>query len=98
MKLTKRQLRRIIRENIRDTLDMAGGLEDYEVAEMSSEFFIDELMAQEYASGRYDSVDELLANDAAYEELAMTAMEQFPQLSDDEFDLIWNNAEFVNIT
>ena len=108
MKITKRQLRRLIREwfsdehdpttGIRDTLDMASGLEDYEVDEMSSEFFIDELMAQEYASGRYRNVDELLSDGAAYEELAMTAMEQYPELSDDEFDLIWNNAEFVNIT
>jgi hypothetical protein len=77
---------------------MATGLEDYEVDEMSSEFYVDQLMKQEYDSGRYAHVDELLGDGAAYEELAMTAMEQYPELSDDEFDLIWNNAGFVDQT
>ena len=111
MKITKRQLRRLIREwfsdehdpttGIRDTLpssSWAGSAEQSEFDEMSPEFYVDQLMKQEYDSGRYGSVDELLDDGAAYEELAMTALEQYPQLSGDEFDVIWNNAGFVDQT
>ena len=104
MKITKRQLkriikeeyRRIIRENIRDTLSMASGLEDYEVEEMSPEFFVDQLMQQEYESGQYANVDEMLNDGAVYDDLAMTAMAQFPQLTEEEFRRIWYQAGFVH--
>jgi hypothetical protein len=112
MKITKRQLKRIIREEysrlkrrglIKESpMDMlpdsswAGSAEQSEIDEMSPEFYIDQLMKQEYDSGGYISVDELLDNGAAYEEILFAALDQFPQMSEEEFELAWNQAGFVD--
>jgi len=97
-KVTKRQLKRIIKETIRDTLSMASGLEDYEVAEMSSEFYVDQLMKQEFDTGDYDNVDELLNSDGVWDEIAMVAMNQFPELTEEDFGRIWWQSGFVDQT
>ena len=63
MKITKRQLRntirKVIKENIRDTLpgsSWAAAAEQEEIDEMSDEFYVDQLMKAEFASGNYLSL------------------------------------------
>jgi hypothetical protein len=112
MKITKRQLKRIIREeysrlkrrglireNIRDTLpgsSWAESAEQDEFDEMSDEFYVDQLMLQLYQSGDYRNLDELLDDNVAYEDVKLKAQSEFPELSDDEFQQIWLQAEFVH--
>ena len=114
MKITKKQLKRIIREeysklkrrglieeNIQDTLpgsSWAASAEQHELEEMSPEFYLDQLMKQEYDAGGYSNVDELLDDGALFQELQMDVADRFPQFSPADFEITWYEAGFVDQT